>query len=152
MPESKTVYQCDSAGYYVGQTQDYGGPMPHGCVAVAPPTVAGRIPRWAGGHWEQIENHVGEQGYVDGQPFTIDAYGPYPDGWSVDPPPPTPRQRAARLQAEIEVLERKGERPNREINLAKAAGQEAPAGAVKRLKEIDAAIVKLRLEMEALDV
>lgn len=39
--------------------------------------------------WSYIENHKDEEGFVNGEAFTITDYGPYPDGWSKEALPPT---------------------------------------------------------------
>lgn len=49
--------------------------------------------------WEEVEDHRGESGYVNGVPTEIKEYGPLPDGWSVTPPPPTADQLFAALRA-----------------------------------------------------
>lgn len=81
------VYQYDASGYYVGETEDYGGPLPNNATATAPVQQEGFIPRWMGSTWALVENHKGKQGYLDGQPYTIRDYGPLPAGWSYAPPP-----------------------------------------------------------------
>ena len=40
------------------------------------------------GAWVLIEDHIGKQGYVDGEPVTIKEYGPLPEGWNDTPPEP----------------------------------------------------------------
>jgi len=83
-----TVYQYDMNGYFVGETDDYGGPLPNNSTKTAPEQEDGYIPKWTGEVWVYVENHKGEQGYLDGKPHTITEYGPRPSGWSADPPPP----------------------------------------------------------------
>ena len=98
----------NNEGYFLGSLSDGGGPRPHltadqddwpeeleGYIARRKKDAQGR---WARG-WDQIENHKGEHGYVNGEPYTIKDYGPYPDGWSPTPPPPTPEEEAAAQQA-----------------------------------------------------
>ena len=80
------VYQYDASGYYAGEIEDY-GLLPNNATPTAPKLKGGYIPRWTGNNWEQIENHKGLDGYVDGKPFKIVEYGPLPDGWSDTPPP-----------------------------------------------------------------
>lgn len=93
------AYQYDASGYFAGESEDY-GLLPNNATYIAPAKKDGCIPRWTGKKWEQVENHKGESGYVDGKPFTVTEYGPYPDGWSVDPPPPTLEEtRAGTVQA-----------------------------------------------------
>jgi hypothetical protein len=82
-----TIYQYDAQGYFVGGADDYGGPLPNNSTRVFPIVNVGYIPRWNGEAWEQVENHKGKQGYLDGKPHTVTDYGPLPAGWSDDPPP-----------------------------------------------------------------
>ena len=142
------VYQCDANGFYVGRTEDYGGPMPFGCVAPEPPVLAGHIPRWTGKSWEQVENHVGESGYVNGEPFTVRDYGPHPEGWSSASPDPGPREKAGRLRARIAAVEATGERALRETSLALAEYRTPPPAAVARLKAVETEIAALRLKLK----
>ena len=82
-----TAYQYDASGYYAGEIEDFGSPLPNNATRMAPREKAGSIPRWNGAEWVQVENHKGEEGYVNGERHTIGHYGPYPDGWSASPPP-----------------------------------------------------------------
>jgi hypothetical protein len=94
------AYQYDASGYFVGEVEDYGGPLPNNSTRTVPEVRNGYIPHWMGTAWEQVENHKGREGYMDGKPFTIKTYGPLPDGWSDTPPPPTLEEaRAAKLAA-----------------------------------------------------
>lgn len=92
--------------YYAGETEDYGGPQPSNTANQDdwPEIVPGYVPRKLEGKrgWEQVENHKGETGYVDGKLHTITEYGPYPAGWSTDPPPPTPEEQQAAFTAAIQ--------------------------------------------------
>ena len=85
------VYQYDSSGYFVGQCDDYGDSMPHNCTALQPVLQEGFIPRWVGASasWEQVENHKGVEGYLNGEAYTIKDYGPLPDGFSTSKPLPS---------------------------------------------------------------
>lgn len=65
----------------------------------APVIATGCVAKRVNGAWVNVENHVGEKGYVNGVPIEIKAYGPLPDGWSVTPPPPTADQLFAALRA-----------------------------------------------------
>lgn len=59
---TKTVYQYDLAGVYIGQTDADESPLEPGvfliparCVEVAPPNFSGdQRPRWNGAKWELI--------------------------------------------------------------------------------------------------
>ena len=45
---------------------------------------------WPGEHngkWIDIEDHRDEEGYMNGESFTVSDFGPYPEGWSATPPP-----------------------------------------------------------------
>lgn len=81
-------YQYTADGYYAGEAEDY-GILPNNATRTAPTLKKGFVPRWTGKKWEQIEDHKGKNGYVNGQPHEIKEYGPLPDGWSDTPPPPT---------------------------------------------------------------
>jgi hypothetical protein len=97
------AYQLDKDGYYVAEVQTFQGFLPAGAISAQaePEIVEGFVPHWTGTAWEQVENHKGKQGYLDGQPKTIIAYGPLPDGWSDTPPPPPAEEIAATRRAEI---------------------------------------------------
>ena len=93
-----TVYQYTADGYYAGEAEDY-GLMPNNATRTAPTVVEGKVPRWTGKDWEQVEDHKGKSGYVNGQPHEIKEYGPLPDGWSDTPPPPTTGELFDRLRS-----------------------------------------------------
>ena len=82
------TYQYTADGYYAGAAEDY-GLLPNNATYTAPTIRDGHIPRWNGTAWEQVENHKGREGYVDGRPHTVQSYGPLPTGWSDTPPEPT---------------------------------------------------------------
>ena len=63
-----------------------------------PTAKTGFWPAEKNGKWEDIEDHRGKEGYLKGQPHTIEEYGPLPDGWSDTPPPPTTEELFARLR------------------------------------------------------
>ena len=93
-------YQYTADGYFAGDTEDY-GLLPNNSTRTAPTIVEGKIPRWTGKKWEQVEDHKGKSGYVNGQAYTINAYGPLPDGWSDTPPPPSLADAQSAKRAEI---------------------------------------------------
>lgn len=68
------------------------------CIAPGESTE-GLVWRVAGDAWEEVEDHRGESGYVNGVPTEIKEYGPLPEGWSATPPPPTADQLFAALRA-----------------------------------------------------
>lgn len=83
-----TAYQYTADGYFAGEIDDY-GLLPNNATRTAPTTVDGMVPYWTGKKWEQVENHRGESGYVNGVFTTIAEYGPLPSGWSTDAPEKT---------------------------------------------------------------
>ena len=92
-------YQYTADGYFAGEVEDY-GLLPNNATRTAPTVVEGKAPRWAGKNWEQVEDHKGKSGYVNGQPHEIKEYGPLPEGWSETPPPPTVEELFGRLRSE----------------------------------------------------
>ena len=94
-----------------------------------PPVNATRTPppqcpqgKWAGRHggaWRLIEDHREEEGFVGNEPVTIKDFGPYPAGWSKDPPPPTANELLERQKFELQMalneLDRKSTRSIRTI-------------------------------------
>lgn len=85
-----TIYQYDSNGYYRWETQHPANDpyLPNGTTKVKPEFIDGYWPRFnkETQQWEQVEDHRGEQGWVNGEPHVIQDYGPYPEGWSPNPP------------------------------------------------------------------
>ena len=79
-----------------------------------PTAKTGFWPAEKNGKWEDIEDHRGMEGYLNGQPHTIEEYGPLPNGWSDNPPPLTTEelfdhlrgQRGARISAVLWLRER----------------------------------------------
>ena len=82
------AYQHTADGYYASEVEDY-GILPNNATYTAPTFKKGFIPCWNGKKWEQVEDHKGESGYVNGQPHEVKEYGPLPEGWSDTPPAPT---------------------------------------------------------------
>ncbi|WP_297893730.1 phage tail protein [uncultured Desulfovibrio sp.] len=95
-----TAYQYTADGYYAGEVDDY-GVLPNNATYTAPTLKKGFVPCWDGKKWEQVEDHKGESGYVNGQPHTINEYGPLPEGWSDTPPPPSLSDAQATKAASI---------------------------------------------------
>ncbi len=104
MKEARNCYCFTRDGYYAGMDSDYGQPLPCNGTYDKPEIEEGFVPRWNGEAWEQVENHKGESGYINGQPHEIKEYGPYPDGWSATPPPPTLDEAK---QAKIAAIDRR---------------------------------------------
>lgn len=99
-----TAYQHDARGYYLYPFKYPAGPIPAGCVADAPPENEGFIPKWTGATWELVENHKSERGWINGEPFEIKDYGPYPEGWSSTPPAPTMLEQVQAVQAKYHAV------------------------------------------------
>lgn len=64
--------------------------------------------------WDMVEDHRGEEGYIDGEPVRIAALGPLPEGWTTDTPiPPDTRtqveKRRAAYMAEADPLFREAQ-------------------------------------------
>lgn len=83
------AYQCNASGSFVGPIEDY-GLLPNNATRAIPSEKAGYVPRWTGSVWEQVENNKGREGYLNGQPYTVEDYGPLPEGFSETPPEPDP--------------------------------------------------------------
>ncbi|WP_051258178.1 hypothetical protein [Desulfovibrio cuneatus] len=96
------AYQYTAEGYFAGPVEDY-GLLPHNATPVQPVFTEGHVPCWNGSAWEQAEDHKGKQGYVNGAPFTIAAYGSLPEGWRETPPPPTEAEQRATLITAIQA-------------------------------------------------
>lgn len=96
------AYQYDASGYFAGEVEDY-GLLPNNATYTAPQEQDGHIPRWTSEKWEQVEDHKGAEGYVNGQPFTVKDYGPLPKGWSATPPPPSLEEARAAKRREIRI-------------------------------------------------
>lgn len=54
------AYQYDAQGHYVGETDDYGGPLPNNSTRDPVDIIEGFWPRWTGTAWEFIEDHRGK--------------------------------------------------------------------------------------------
>ena len=136
------VYQHNSDGYYLYPFEFPGGPLPANCVMEEPTLVDGLIPRWNGDKWEQVEDHKGEQGYLDGEPFTVNEYGPLPEGFSLEPLPPSPEEqkqsRVTEIKSRLAEIDLESVRPLR----AKVHGTAT--------QEDDAKLTALETEAEAL--
>lgn len=99
------AYQYDADGYYAEPIEDF-GLLPNNSTYVKPVLLAGFIPKWNGKEWQQVENHKDEDGYLNGQPYRIKDYGPYPDGFSLtpqEPPKPTLEELKANGIARIDA-------------------------------------------------
>ena len=144
------AYQYDASGYFAGEIDDYGGPLPNNATRMAPQAPNGYIPRWTGEAWEQVENHKGLVGYVDGTPHTVADYGPLPEGWSDTPPEPTPNeqatQRRAQIMARLAEIDAASVRPLRALVRGDAVPEDTD-----KLAALDAEAEELRAELAALE-
>lgn len=95
-------YQYTSDGYFAGEIEDY-GLLPNNATHTAPELREGFIPRWTGESWEQVENHKGEEGYVNGVHTVIREYGPLPEGWSETKPEDSQKEKDAARTREIKA-------------------------------------------------
>lgn len=144
------AFQYTVDGYYAGESEDH-GLLPNNATHTAPVLQDGFIPRWNGEAWEQVENHKGEEGYLNGQPHTIKDYGPLPEGWSTTPLEPTPEeqaaQRRAQIMAQLAEIDAASVRPLRAL-----VRGEAVQADTDKLAALDAEAEKLRAELAALEV
>lgn len=144
------AYQYDDKGYYAGKIEDY-GLLPNNSTHSVPPEATGYIARWNGVAWEMAENHKNEQGYVNGKPFTIRDYGPYPEGFSLEPPEPDEEEerksKIEKIMARLRELDSESIRPLRAIAENKATDEDT-----EKLKTLDAEAETLRIKLRELGV
>lgn len=67
--------------------------LPANACLDAPVIAKGCVAQRVNGAWVNVENHVGEEGYVNGIAKKIEEYGPLPDGWSTSIPEPSAREK-----------------------------------------------------------
>lgn len=106
---------------------------PANAVRVAPPEAApGRWPCLGPDGWASREDHRGEIGYLDGSRTEIKLIGPYPDGWSAEPPPPSEEEEKAKAIGEclaaLAGLDAKSTRALRAIEALRARIDAGEAG------------------------
>lgn len=116
-----------------------------------PTAKPGFWPGEKGGKWVDIEDHRGEEGYVNGEAFTIRDFGPYPDGWSTEEPEPTEAEKNAARRMEILsrliAIDADSVRPLRAI-----ARSEATDADTEKLAALDTEADALRAELATLPV
>lgn len=93
---TKTVYQTDHLGIYVGTAVADRSPLepdvwllPAGCVEEAPPAVPERkAALWDGEHWQLIDSYQGLTAYnvQTREPITIERHGRLPAGYTLEVP------------------------------------------------------------------
>ena len=99
------AYQYTAEGYFAGEVEDY-GLLPNNATNVEPVLQAGFIPRWTGDRgesWEQVENHKGLEGYLNGEAYTIKDYGPLPQGFSITKPLPSLDEAKKQARQELKA-------------------------------------------------
>ena len=95
---TKTVYQTDHLGIYIGTTVADRSPLepdvwliPGGCVEVAPPTVpAKKAALWDGRKWQLVDSYQGLTVYntTTRAPLVIERAGALPAGYTLEVPGP----------------------------------------------------------------
>lgn len=95
---SKTVYQTNQLGLYIGTATAEESPLepgvfliPGGCVEVAPPNAPeGKIQHWNGKRWHLLDYFNGLIVYntTTREPLTLEGAGPIPQGYTVSRPQP----------------------------------------------------------------
>lgn len=105
------AYCCDNTDYYTHAEHCTTDPiesakqghevyvLPANGYFDAPIFEDGKWPKRVNGAWENVENHIGEKGYINGVPTEIKEYGPLQDGWSTTPPPPTLEDQLAAVKS-----------------------------------------------------
>ena len=96
--ETKTVYQTNQLGLYIGTTEADESPLepgvfliPGGCVEVEPPKIpANKGACWSNGKWVLVDYFDGLIVYstTTGEPLTVTGVGPIPSGYTTKKPGP----------------------------------------------------------------
>ena len=123
------AYQYDASGYYAGEVDDYGGPLPNNSTYTTPPVGpwVRQWPRWMGTEWELVPDHRERSATTypaslvqGGTPFWLptegdsytspprymDSLGPLPEGAVTErpeKPAPTEKELFATLRAARDV-------------------------------------------------
>ena len=129
--------------------------MPPNGTTIKPEKIDGYAPVWNGSAWEQVEDHRGETGWVNREPMEIKDLGPLPEGWSAEPPEPTPEEQAEQCRqailTELDRIDRASSRSLRAILTAQAAGLEPEQADTEMLAEHEANAKVLRAELAGLN-
>lgn len=149
------TYQYTDDGYYAGEAEDY-GILPNNATYTAPPAAQdGFVHRWTGTSWEQVEDHKGREGYVNGEPFTVKDFGPLPDGWSDTPPPPTDeylrQQHIIEIKATLTEIDARSARPLRAMLLDLRNGIDPSVEDEAELAVCEAEAIELRADLAGLE-
>ncbi len=89
--ETMENHYYDDNGIYVSSAPANPGTLPPDrALRIPPPEREGFWPvlNASGDGWTLVEDHRGRVGWRDGAREEIAALGPFPDGWSAEPPPP----------------------------------------------------------------
>jgi hypothetical protein len=137
MPEYNHYYDDghELRPYRTSSVANKGSMPPRNATRTAPPAEKeGKWPCFADGAWVYVDDHRGEIGYVGGKRTEIRDIGPYPDGWSAQPPPPTAEEvREAAIDVclmTLNGLDAKSTRSMRAIEVLRARladGEDAQA-------------------------
>ena len=119
--------------YTTSQPANPGSFPPDNASRTEPPEPGeGEWPAWGGQGWILVEDHRGKKGWVDGSPYEVKDFGPLPDGWTDEQPPPTPEQQReaqrAAILAALDELDRKSMRSVRAIGVLSNKLETADAG------------------------
>lgn len=95
---TKTVFQTDRLGIYIGTTSADESPLeegvyllPRGCVETPPPAIPeGKAAHWDGTRWQLIDAKQGLTAYNTntGEPLQIQRLGELPAGYTLEVPKP----------------------------------------------------------------
>ena len=146
------VSQLDAENYFVCQCDDYGGPMPHGCIAAdLPPLPWEKVwARWSGKAFEMVPDHRErrvEEGFApelvqaatdywlpsEGDTHQSSARkmterGPLPEGAVTERPVKTAEEEAkeqeAQLRVQLDEIDRKSARPLRALAAGTATDED----------------------------
>jgi hypothetical protein len=120
---------------------------PDNALRIAPPAHGEN--QWAAesnGTWILIDDYRGREGFLNGKPHTITDFGPLPERWCADPPPPTPEEtaeaRRAEIMAELDDIDRHTIRPLRAMAKGTATEEDA-----ERLAALESRAGELRAEL-----
>ena len=162
--KTKNVYSYDSqTGEYLGETTAHESPrelgkylIPANATETAPPkTGEHETAMWDGKAWQVVEDWRGRDGYINGEPTTIEALGPLPAGWSDTPPEPSEKEKAemrkGEILAKLSTLDAQSIRPTREIAEAAIKGEVPPQRALDELAKIEGKAEDLRFELKDLE-
>lgn len=130
----------DADGVYTGSAPANTGTLPPDtALRTAPPARQGYWPVLNGTRdgWELVEDHRGEEGWLDGSPATLHTLGPLPSGWQTLPPeqpgPADPAEmRKAAYHAEADPLRELAFSYKAEAEALRLAGDDDAAGRAEK--------------------